>query len=115
MENLSAFIMELTKLHNASKSERDEALEKVARSAGTLLRDLENLQNLERNKSQGGITMLKGPKPFAHMTAIMHARAKHKELVTCDQPPFCKGGEHCGRDKSGQWHCACLSQNKSER
>ncbi len=67
MENLSAFIMEFTKLHNASKSERDEA------------------------------------------------RAKHKELVTCDQPPFCKGGEHCGRDKSGLWHCACLSQNKSER
>ena len=28
MENLSAFIMELTKLHNASKSERDEARDK---------------------------------------------------------------------------------------
>lgn len=54
-------------------------------------------------------------KPFAHMTAIMHARAKHKELVTCDQPPFCKGGEHCGRDKNGLWHCVCLSPNKSER
>lgn len=58
MENLNAFILELTKLHNASKNERDEAkekhkaLEKVAKSAGTLLRDLENLQNLERSKSQ---------------------------------------------------------------
>lgn len=55
MENLNAFIEELAKLHHASKNERDEArdrhkaLEKVAKSAGTLLRDLENLQSIERS------------------------------------------------------------------
>lgn len=54
MENLSTFIADLSKLHNNSRNARDEArdrhkaLEKVAKSAGALLRDLENLQNLEK-------------------------------------------------------------------
>ncbi len=54
MDNLSAFIADLSKLHNESRNERDEArdrhkaLEKVAKSAGALLRDLENLQSLEK-------------------------------------------------------------------
>lgn len=58
MENLSTFIAELTKIHNASRNERDEArdrhkaLEKVAKSAGALLRDLENLQSLERSEKK---------------------------------------------------------------
>lgn len=55
MENLNTFIAELTKLHNNSRNARDEArdrhkaLEKVAKSAGALLRDLENLQSIERS------------------------------------------------------------------
>ena len=58
MDNLSAFIAELTKLHNSSGNERDEArdrhkaLEKVAKSAGALLRNLENLQSLERSEKK---------------------------------------------------------------
>lgn len=56
MDNLNTFITELTKLHHASRTERDEArdlhkaLEKVAKSSGALIRDLENLQSLEKNK-----------------------------------------------------------------
>lgn len=58
MENLNTFIAELTKLHHASRNERDEArdrhkaLEKVAKSSGALIRDLENLQNIERSEKK---------------------------------------------------------------
>lgn len=55
MENLSTFIAELEKLHSDSRNARDEArdkhkaFEKVAKSAGALLRDLENLRSVERS------------------------------------------------------------------
>lgn len=54
-------------------------------------------------------------KALAHMTAIIHAKAKPKELITRNQPPFCEGGDYCGRDKSGRWHCVCLKQSKIKR
>ncbi len=56
MDNLNTFIADLLKIHNDSRTARDEArdrhkaLEKVAKSAGALLRDLENLQSLEKNQ-----------------------------------------------------------------
>lgn len=56
----------------------------------------------------------KRKKAFAHMTAIIRAKTHQIETVTLTQPIYCRGGNHCGRDWRGLWHCNCLNQSKQE-
>lgn len=51
-------------------------------------------------------------KLFVHIAATVCAKAKLNETVTLKQPPYCHGGNNCGRDKSGVWHCNCVDENK---
>ena len=59
---------------------------------------IENCDFIRSRKEGEGVKIKKA---FARMMTSIPTKAKPNELVAFSQPPFCNGGKHCGRDKSG--------------